>query len=122
MFFRISSVHWRNTDCWLTERATLGLFHSNHGATASVSQPFLKLLSKSVVQSALYGRGDPPAGGGVGWGDGGLGFRRLDSRFRGNDGGLIGSGVLESADEVLEAADFGFGGFAFGGAGFDFGL
>ena len=30
-------------------------FH--HGATASASQPLLKLPSKSVAQSALYGRG-----------------------------------------------------------------
>ena len=49
MFFRISSVHWYNMDCWLTERSPLGLWYSNHGASASVSQPFLKLLSKSVV-------------------------------------------------------------------------
>ena len=57
MRFRISSVHWYNTDCWLTERPHLGLRYSNHGASAFASQPFLKLLSKSVVQQALYGRG-----------------------------------------------------------------
>ena len=48
MRFRISSVHWNNADCWRAERHPSGLRYSNHGATAA-SQPFLKLLSKSVV-------------------------------------------------------------------------
>ena len=35
MRFRISSFHWRNTVCWLTERPPLDFRYSNHGVTAS---------------------------------------------------------------------------------------
>ena len=35
----------------------LDLWRSNHGATASASQPFLESLSKSAARQAIYGRG-----------------------------------------------------------------
>ena len=57
MRFRISSFHWRNTVCWLTERPPLDFRYSNHGATASSSQPFLNPPQKASCSQPIKGEG-----------------------------------------------------------------